>query len=752
MLRFTLSNSLAGTFVLTEDPIGWDGGEISLIRSPKYHGVNYARTLSLQFLCGQGKEYLDLIYETQGIDATVDVLVEDSCDCIPSVGTGDYNNDYNVDYLITGSNSDNCVFEYFMEFIINFKEYFRTELVTDVSMIEKSNAQTFNARVDTKVDLFGIDSIDGATFGNIDTQSDITMHSKALTFVADFEIINESDSKVFIPPFDTLYCEIPLYVESSEGYSYLQEPSIPLLHGTTDTGGIEPIWVNATTSTQNITFDIDVIGSIKVSGGGNLSGGQNFNTLLILKIGTDYDSAVVFQIKAPFTHEYFNTFTNVPLTSSLSVAVPIPVGYFVFVTFVITNIATNIATPFPWYIETVFSKFQVKLKSTSVTSPTPAVGTLIYEAFSRVLQSMLGLPDPCRSNYYGRVNASPHSEINNGSGSFTMVMDGFRIRQYPLIGGSKRTPSFSFNDLFETFDVIDDIGVGFETINGEGKVRIERKNYFYSNEKSLTLLNVPNVKVSVATDLYVNDIEIGFETWESSGINGLDEYCATSQYSNGMKSIDKKLDKISKGIASAYLIENIRRDKFKNTATEDTENDSALFVVALNRTVVDGVPTMLDVAEKDENFINVTNVIDPSSVYNLRFAVCRLLLKNIPTIAVSLTKNIGRLIKFTSGTGNYKTITTETDYAVGSYNGQPLSGEQSIQWDGSSVQQTPLYVPEFIEFQYPLLKSEFQILLANPYKFIEVNTGKEILNGYIADVSYKPNSGLTTFKLIRKWQ
>jgi hypothetical protein len=199
------------------------------------------------------------------------------------------------------------------------------------------------------------------------------------------------------------------------------------------------------------------------------------------------------------------------------------------------------------------------------------------------------------------------------------------------------------------------------------------------------------------------------------------------------------------------LIENTRRTPFSETVTEDTEFDDSLFVIAVNRTVSGVTPTMLDVAEKDENFSVVSNVIDPSSVYNLRYAVCRDLIRNIPTIAISLIKNAGRLIKFTKGEGNYKTITAESDTATGNYNNQSLSGEQDVQWDGDDVNQEPLYIPEFIEFQYPLTKTEFNTIKENPYKYIEVDTSKYVYYGYIVEVNYKPNSGLTTFKLLRKW-
>lgn len=758
MLRFTLNNAIEGIFICPREPKGWDTGTLSLIRSPLFHGVNYTRTLSLQFLCNSGKEYIDNIYETQGIDAEITVLVEDSCDCIPSSTDGDYNEDYNEDYDIEGSTID-CDWEEFFRGILNLKEYNRTEQITDVSIIEQSLNQKFTSRIETKIKLFETGTVDGEDFDNIVTQSDVTLHSKALTYVAYFGIINANDGTTFDPVSDTLYFEIPLYVDSYEGYTGLRDPSTPFIHRFDDvnTGGFEQIYQNDTSFVETITVEIDVIGNMRVNGNGNFPSTATRSTSLQLRVGSTYLSATQYNIVAPFNWVYnASGYVTVPLTSSLTQVVTLNPGDFIFISFVVANIPTDSGNPQPWFALSDFSKFEVKFKSLSVTDPSPAKGTLIYEAFARVLQGILSVEDPVRSTYYGRQEATPYSEPINGDGCFTMVMDGFRIRQYPLTGDAARTPAFSFKQLFDTFNTLDDIGFGFEKL-GSGYVgRLERKKYFYSGNKSLTLLKVPNVKVSVAQDFYYNNIELGFNKWQNNGINGLDEYCSQSQYTNGLKSIDNTLEKISPGIASGYLLEGIRRMPYSTFLTEDTDTDSDLYIVALNRhkDFETGVPDMLDVTEKDENFDVITNVLHPPSVYNLRWTVVRNLIRNVPSIAPALVKNPGRFIQFQAGEANYKTITREADGAQGYFNGYPLDGQQDIQWDDPNLDvfEPPLYVPEFIEFSYPLKKSEFQILQNQPYDYIEVNTGKEIHQGYIIEANYKPKSGLTAFKLIRRWQ
>jgi hypothetical protein len=753
MLRFTLDNEIEGAFVLPTDPKGWDSGRFSLTRSPKYHGINYARTFALIFVCNAGKEYIDKIYEEQGIDATITVLIEDSCDCVPFIINGDYTEDYSDDYNNGGFTTD-CLFEEFFTGQLDLKEYFKTKQETSVKIIEQSLNQTFLARSATKVDMFGTDTIDGGTFTNITTDSDITLHSKALVFNAEFNIINDSDGASLDPGgTDTIYFETPLFVESSEGYSAVNNPSLPFMHGTADTNTFEPIWLNITGKTQSVDIEVLCEGGISVSGNNNLASFIDRSVSVQIRVGATYDASVLYTVVAPVLHTFYNYFTFVALDGSLTDTLTVPNGYAIYCSIVIPNVTIDSADPKPWLLLTQFDTFNVKMKSLSTVADSQAKGTLIYESFARTLQSILNVEDPLRSTYYGRVNATPYAEPENGTGSFAMVMDGFRIRQYPTTGDNARTPKFSFDDIFDAFNPVDNIGVGFDYIDEGYKVIIEQKKYFYSQNSSISLENVPNIKLSVYRELYFNNIEVGFENWQTNGLNGLDEYCSKSQYTNGLKTIPDSLELQSKGIASAYLLEQLRRDKYSESATEDTDYDVNLFMIALNRSVdEDGVPDSLDIAEKDENFSNIENIIDPPSVYNLRWAVVRNFIRNISLVSPSLVKNVGRLIKFTSGEGNYKTITAESSNTSGDYNNQDLSGQQDIQWDSANVDETPLYIPELIEFEYPISLQEFKLLRSNPYDYIEVSGDLGNYKGYILDVAYTPRSGLTSFKLIRKWE
>ena len=228
-------------------------------------------------------------------------MVEDSCDCVPAVDGGDYSDDYSDDYN-TGGSVSNCDFVEFFRGVLNLKEYHATERETDVSIVEQSLNQKLTSRLETDIDLFGTDTIDGSTFTNINTQSDITLHSKALTFTAEFNIINTFDAKIFPAPTDTLYMEIPLYLETSEGFSDLADVLVPpLLHDTIQTAAGEflGIWHNLTGKPQVITIDANAIGEMIVNPGNNFPSTASRFVSLQLKIGYSFDSATQYFMVSP---------------------------------------------------------------------------------------------------------------------------------------------------------------------------------------------------------------------------------------------------------------------------------------------------------------------------------------------------------------------------------------------------------------------------------------------------------------------
>ena len=126
-----------------------------------------------------------------------------------------------------------------------------------------------------------------------------------------------------------------------------------------------------------------------------------------------------------------------------------------------------------------------------------------------------------------------------------------------------------------------------------------------------------------AKEFNYNTIELGFNKWADEQVNNLDEFATKHQYSTGLKSVKKKFSAISPYIASAYLIEFIRREQYADLPTKDNENDEENFFISMRRFMGSFVP------EKDEMLDSSSNVFSPETSYNLRYSVKRSLIRYI---------------------------------------------------------------------------------------------------------------------------
>lgn len=732
MFRYTLSHNVEGTYVLPHDPKGWEDSKFSILRSPKYHGMNYAQILSLAFICGSGKEFIDNIYDNYGIDEEITILIEESCECDEIITSNSYNSDYNGDYEHGGSIID-CNFEEVFTGLLDLKEIVKLDEETQVPLIEQGLNQKFNSRAETKIDLFKNETIGGGYFTNINQPYDLNMHSKAISSLGNYEFIDYEAEQFFsTTSWGLVITQIPVVIEK-EGLYF----------------GDEILFENTSSGPIDVKFKIDSVGGLFIQ-----RFGAGFRlTQFGLKMGTDPITSGFTWKWVPDQNIFYDGLVFVDFTVSSEIIIAVPAGLTVW-------LSVTVDAPFgeDWLVNSAFTKLTILGTYVSVTEPSVAKAQKVFESLSRICQGILDIADPVRSDYYGRIGATPFSNDSNGCGSFAAFTSTHMIRQFPAYGDKTRTISISMSEVFDSLDAIDNIGVGFEKWGNDYKLRWERKNFFYQDIEILHLQHVPKIKIRVAKEYAYNNINIGFEEWQTSSANGLDEYCAKSQYSLGLKSIDQPLEKISPILASAYIVESIRRMPYSETSTTDTDFDDKNFIIALNRsTDSEGVPNALNIAEKNENFISVENVLSPETTYNLRYTTSKNLLRNVPSISPIITKYSGRNIKFTEGQGNKFIITQDAINCPSYYNGQKLAGNQDVAWDDKVEE--PLFVAEYLEFEYPISRSQF-MLIKNAFNkhdapahngYITVSNEEETIKGFLMELNYSQKDGLTTFKLIRKY-
>jgi hypothetical protein len=396
-----------------------------------------------------------------------------------------------------------------------------------------------------------------------------------------------------------------------------------------------------------------------------------------------------------------------------------------------------------------FSTATWHFEADSVYPTSTIKGWAIFETWARVCASIGDNADAFDSVLFGRRDSQPTSYGSNGCGSFTAVTSGLSIRGFNRSAYDKPV-TCSLEDLFDACEALWDIGMGVEN----NKVKVETKSYFYDkNTVIFSATNIPHIKISVAEDLIYNLLEIGFKKWQSQEVNGLDAINTNYQYSLPNRFIKNETTKLSPYIGDGYAIELTRRRDKVYEPTTDYAYDNEVFVICLNRSEdAGGVPTDLDTPEVDENFSSVNGLLHEETRYNLRVANTRNLLRALESLSGELPKKPGTFYKIQYGEANLTWDSTmNADNCPGDFSAALLAAFANLQWDDGDIRNAaPLWVPELIEFEYPVCYDAYKAIKANPKGVVEYNDDNgDIQAGYIINLDYSLADQMGRFKLLR---
>jgi hypothetical protein len=745
--RVTLTNPILGALILEREPKGLSDLE-PIIRRSENHGLTEEIDVKLEFYCGAGKEFVDQVRDEQGIDGEILIDIDAACGCDSGSGESlDYTIDYTDDY---GSQTgEGCTYEEFYLGQVDLKGWETDDTFTKVPIIQRGILQTVKNRLDTKVDLFSLVTMDGTALTALDWGPyELNLHSKAIVFTTLFEELDPVDDSTLYSNLNDVVFALPIYPEIDE-FGGGSSPAVMLAN--LSTGGVpDPFFVNDT-ETRTFTIDYDLSGVMtEDNNSGNTRVGYSLSLeLRIVNEGDSFLTAADVEIIHNFggvavlagaTHtqpfDYFGSYSKTLAPGQKVYA------YFLFDDIVTAGPNTSI------YNIDLDATSYIKFTSETTTAATTAQAFAVFEAGAQIARVITDQEDAFRSSYFGRTDSQPEPYDEDGCGSRRGISNGFMIRGYPTTGDNARSIRMSMNEYFRGLNPIDNLGMSVEKVGEEYFITIEKKEYFYdASTVLLTLNNVPGLKRFEAPDYYYNRINIGYDQWETEFTNGLDEFNSKRQFDTLIKAVDNELPLLSNFVASGYRLESARRKQFSESFTEDSEYDENNFIICLRT-------DDLEYAEKDENFTDVSNVLSPETAYNLSISPERNLLRWSPIINAGLTKHAGREIKFTSGEGNYK-ISTQYDNndCPGSYNNEVLAGGVDLQWDhANNLDQAPIWYPEILELDYPLTWREFKTIKANPKGVIEVSEDEEDhIKGFILELKYKPG-GVSNFKLLRAFE
>lgn len=727
-IRYTLYNKSQGSLVITE-PIGFQNDEKELTRHEQYHGIISRFSNSSKFI-GSGKEFIQLIYDIEGINAEIKMKREERHP-LTDAWTLSYSGYLDLSTWETENNQ------------------------VSVKFNSGGLEQALKARESEQVEVDRTSTIDGKTIPELQTIT-VAMDGRRIFLKTKYEV-QEVENKVILYNQTNgqtrgRTAPVPLNIVN-KSHESAQNPIVSTLVG-------DNTWNRSSNGENGLLFfavsDRDRILKIKLS----LSFKVNFLQfddinffrfwvrLATYKNSSDYifkENRILF-IDDSYIRLNGKTFT-VNFDETITVLAGESLGLVFDQNF---DGANGRSAHLEIALENIVSSLFIEEDSFFEKSQTKAV--LAHELLDRLVTIGTNKEKAFYSEFLGRTDLG---YAVDGPGAFTGITHGFWIRQFdklpipselPKVENLFKPLTTSFKDAVASLDAVWNVGIGIETVGNKERVRIEELSYFYNNNVTIRLpFQVKNVKRSVATNYYYSGLEFGSEKGgDYQEAMGLDEYNTKSTFTTIINRVKETYSKISKYRSDGYGIEFARRKLKSLNDTEDTAYDSDNFMMDLKR----GALNIFEQRKWQDDFEKEpTGVFNPESANNLRFSPFNCLLRHSWWFGGGLKKYATDYVRYGSSVANSQLKTKligKNEYAE---NGNIINSELI----------KPRFFPEWIEFQHECTFGVMQQIegktiilgktIMNFYGLVEfINENNEKERGFLFNC--KPN-GKGQFKLLK---
>ena len=546
-------------FILIREPAGFRGVDITLSRDDDTHGVFYEFS---------GEE------TTLGFDR---VKIEDETfspyELIKGV-LGAVGVDgklifrfYNFDVGL-----NDWVLQYEGDIDLEFSIILDYKIDSNVKRITLGDL--FKTRKDVPVNFAAKETIDGDSITGIEPV-DMFLHSKIRRFETETNFLVESISQAdTTSPVNTLYCNV----------AFSETPPIGSNNSTIEfiSNSIKTFTSSFTTisETPNPFFELEeggllTVNNIKVSAElrHTISGGGDVTIGLYGRAGIDGEDVLIGSLIELFGVSGYVALLTVD-EDDISFDIPIPVkGAKInfYLQIIITETSPNggfkqIKTPDPLSGDPI--EFDITFDAINNSSISEVYNPT--DAFNQVLEVITNDPSVFISSFF------------TSFGDQIKLTNGYKIRDF-----ADRNVIKSFKDLYDNW-AKPVFGLGytiFEPVPNVFKIKMERYEFFYQDVEVDFFETVIDGSfiLEIDKDIIFNEISVGYKdfprsTNENKG-NNLDEFNTVQKLLTPIKSVKKKVDYISEAIGSGYLIENQRREQFKDVPSETVSNDEKLFCI-----------------------------------------------------------------------------------------------------------------------------------------------------------------------------
>ncbi len=358
----------------------------------------------------------------------------------------------------------------------------------------------------------------------------------------------------------------------------------------------------------------------------------------------------------------------------------------------------------------------------------PATTTKIIRIheLGKILSRIIGIKN-FKSNYLGRIQDG-YSE--NGKASLIGFSSGMWVRGFENGTDMYRPFTTSMNDYLKSINVTECIGVGVEKKGLSEVLRIENRDYFYQKFVGVKLGDVSDLKKTVATDLVVSSLEVGYEKPKDDDLYeeamGLDEFNTKTELSFPIKRFDKSVKLLSKYRFDSYGKEFARRKPFTTYPTTDTRYDGDIFGTDIEEVTLNGYRESLWGDDLDEQ---PDNVYSPDTATNLMYSPMRLLIKHAGFLKSGI-KDVNNWIRYASSLGN-SNLKTKKDGIVTTEN-QDIQAKDLPRKKTQAIYH--IFTAELTVIRSKLYEKTNGVL--NMYGLIEYNYRGKTYRGHLMSIDF----------------
>jgi hypothetical protein len=357
----------------------------------------------------------------------------------------------------------------------------------------------------------------------------------------------------------------------------------------------------------------------------------------------------------------------------------------------------------------------------------------LHDVFGGIIDRITGLPTAFHSPLLGSPDTKYKQYIGEGALWQYVNAKGLQIRNYTL---AEKPFAQSLRDQWEGANNILNLSLRYDKLNGNDVIIIDRKEACYDDSDcSVYLSNVGTISRQYDQEFFYNQVEVGYQSWESEDVSGIDDPQSKQTRASRLKTIGKKLTLLSNFIAASLVWETTRRTtRLKST---DYKYDNNTFILAVDKSGSDYNP------ELDDNFSNVTGLLNEETRYNKKLSSARNFLRWINLISGGLQQYASSVLKFVSGEGNFAMSTTmyyNNDRE--SFGGQPLSEKQDI-----PVSSEYLFLPILYNITHHLTVDQYKAIQANRHLAIGISqTETDFTKFFIKSLQYTRATGEVTIE------